>query len=81
MDSLENDENIRFEVYASSPNAFSNAPYRRKLSFMHYRCSKAWLRLMHAWRVKAMKATPRLTRQKKNLLNDLLADTRLTDQP
>ncbi len=37
MDSLEKDENIRFEVYASSPNAFCNAPYRRKLSFMHYR--------------------------------------------
>ena len=37
LDSLEYDENIRFEVYASSPNAFSNAPYRRKLSFMHYR--------------------------------------------
>jgi len=37
MDSLEKDENIRFEVYAASPNAFSNAPYRRKLSFMHYR--------------------------------------------
>ena len=37
MDSLESDENIRFEVYAASPNAFSNAPYRRKLSFMHYR--------------------------------------------
>lgn len=37
MDSLEKDENIRFEVYASSPNAFTNAPYRRKLSFMHYR--------------------------------------------
>ena len=37
MDSLEADENIRFEVYAASPNAFTNAPYRRKLSFMHYR--------------------------------------------
>jgi len=37
MDSLEADEHIRFEVYAASPNAFSNAPYRRKLSFMHYR--------------------------------------------
>ena len=37
LDSLEKDENIRFEVYAASPNAFSNAPYRRKLSFMHYR--------------------------------------------
>jgi len=37
MDSLEADENIRFEVYAASPNAFNNAPYRRKLSFMHYR--------------------------------------------
>lgn len=37
MKSLEQDENIRFEVYAASPNAFSNAPYRRKLSFMHYR--------------------------------------------
>ena len=37
MDSLEADENIRFEVYSASPNAFSNAPYRRKLSFMHYR--------------------------------------------
>jgi len=37
LDSLEADENIRFEVYAASPNAFSNAPYRRKLSFMHYR--------------------------------------------
>jgi len=37
LDSLEADENIRFEVYAASPNAFNNAPYRRKLSFMHYR--------------------------------------------
>jgi len=36
-DSLCIDENMRFVVFADSPNAFAQAPYRRKLSFMHYR--------------------------------------------
>ena len=37
LDSLATDENMRFEVFADSPNAFSQAPYRRKLSYMHHR--------------------------------------------
>ncbi len=37
LDSLNTDENMRFVVFADSPNAFAQAPYRRKLSFIHYR--------------------------------------------
>ncbi|MCW9014463.1 MAG: phosphoenolpyruvate carboxylase [Gammaproteobacteria bacterium] len=37
LDSLNADENMRFEVFADSPNAFAQAPYRRKLSFMQHR--------------------------------------------
>ena len=36
-DSLFSDEAMRFEVFKESPSAFAHAPYRRKLSFMHYR--------------------------------------------
>jgi len=41
LDSLAADENIRFEVFADSPNAFLQAPYRRKLSFMRHRLMKS----------------------------------------
>jgi len=37
LESLANDENMRFEVFADSPSAFAQAPYRRKLSFMQHR--------------------------------------------
>ncbi|TNF36894.1 MAG: phosphoenolpyruvate carboxylase, partial [Gammaproteobacteria bacterium] len=37
LDSLNADENMRFEVYADSPNAFAQAPYRRKLTYMKHR--------------------------------------------
>ena len=47
MDSLNTDENMRFEVYAQSPNAFAQAPYRRKLSFMHHRLQQ-YLQIVRA---------------------------------
>jgi phosphoenolpyruvate carboxylase len=37
QDSLFADETLRFEVFADSPSAYSQAPYRRKLSFMNFR--------------------------------------------
>ncbi|MCW8909072.1 MAG: phosphoenolpyruvate carboxylase, partial [Gammaproteobacteria bacterium] len=37
VDSLEIDEAMSAEAFADSPDAFKQAPYRRKLSFMHYR--------------------------------------------
>jgi len=36
-DSLNNDENIRFEVFTTKPTIHSKAPYRRKIAFMRYR--------------------------------------------
>ncbi len=36
-DSLNSDENIRFEVFTTKPTIHSKAPYRRKLAFMRYR--------------------------------------------
>jgi phosphoenolpyruvate carboxylase len=40
LDSLAGDENMRFEVFADSPSAFLQAPYRRKLAFMRHRLMK-----------------------------------------
>ncbi|MDH5473036.1 MAG: phosphoenolpyruvate carboxylase [Gammaproteobacteria bacterium] len=37
LDSLAADEVMSAEAYAASPDAFKHAPYRRKLSYMHYR--------------------------------------------
>ena len=37
MDSLNQDENIRFEVFKTKPTIYSQAPYRRKIAFMRYR--------------------------------------------
>ena len=37
MDSLNRDENIRFEVFTTKPTIYSKAPYRRKIAFMRYR--------------------------------------------
>jgi phosphoenolpyruvate carboxylase len=36
-DSLNHDENIRFEVFTTKPTIHSKAPYRRKIAFMRYR--------------------------------------------
>ena len=36
-DSLNFDENIRFEVFTTKPTIHSKAPYRRKIAFMRYR--------------------------------------------
>ena len=36
-DSLNFDENIRFEVFTTKPTIYSKAPYRRKIAFMRYR--------------------------------------------
>ena len=36
-DSLNYDENIRFEVFTTKPTIYTKSPYRRKLSFMRYR--------------------------------------------
>ena len=36
-ESLNHDENIRFEVFTTKPTVYSKAPYQRKLAFMRYR--------------------------------------------
>jgi len=36
-DSLNLDENIRFEVFTTKPTIYSKAPYQRKISFMRFR--------------------------------------------
>ncbi len=36
-DSLNADENIRFEVFKTKPTIFTKSPYRRKMAFMRYR--------------------------------------------
>jgi phosphoenolpyruvate carboxylase len=36
-ESLNIDENIRFEVFTTKPTIYSKAPYQRKISFMRYR--------------------------------------------
>lgn len=37
MESLNQDENMRFDVFITKPTIFSKAPYRRKLAFMRHR--------------------------------------------
>ena len=37
IDSLNQDENIRFEVFTTKPTVHSKAPYRRKIAFMRFR--------------------------------------------
>ena len=36
-ESLNQDENLRFEVFTTKPSVYSKAPYRRKVAFMRYR--------------------------------------------
>jgi phosphoenolpyruvate carboxylase len=36
-ESLNKDENLRFEVFTTKPTIYSQAPYRRKIAFMRYR--------------------------------------------
>ncbi|MGB5397498.1 MAG: phosphoenolpyruvate carboxylase [Gammaproteobacteria bacterium] len=36
-ESLNHDENLRFEVFTTKPTIYSEAPYRRKIAFMRYR--------------------------------------------
>ncbi len=36
-ESLDQDENLRFEVFSAKPTLYSNAPYRRKIAFMRHR--------------------------------------------
>ncbi len=37
LDSLNQDENMRFEVFTTKPTVYSQAPYRRKIAYMRYR--------------------------------------------
>jgi phosphoenolpyruvate carboxylase len=37
IDSLNHDENLRFEVFTTKPTLFSHEPYRRKIAFMRHR--------------------------------------------
>ncbi len=37
MESLNRDENLRFEVFVTKPTVYSQEPYRRKIAFMRYR--------------------------------------------
>jgi len=36
-DSLNEDENLRFEVFANNPVAYTHSPYQRKIAFMRFR--------------------------------------------
>ncbi len=36
-DSLEQDENLRFEVFVNNPLSYKHSPYQRKIAFMRYR--------------------------------------------
>jgi len=40
-DSLNKDENLRFEVFSSNPLSYSHSPYQRKIAFMRYRMQKS----------------------------------------
>ena len=71
MKSLEHDENIRFEVYAASPSAFSNAPYRRKLSFMHYRLQQNLAQVNARIANKNDEEFPHAYPSEKEFINDL----------
>ena len=37
MDSLREDENMRFDVFTTKPTVYNSAPYRRKVAFMRHR--------------------------------------------
>ena len=36
-DSLEKDENLRFEIFVNNPLSYKNSPYQRKIAFMRFR--------------------------------------------
>jgi len=36
-DSLEKDENLRFEVFVNNPLSYKNSPYQRKIAYMRFR--------------------------------------------
>ncbi len=40
-ESLNQDENLRFEVFTTKPAIYSEAPYRRKIAFMRYRLQQS----------------------------------------
>jgi len=40
-DSLNIDENIRFDVFTTKPTIYSKAPYQRKIAFMRYRLQQS----------------------------------------
>ena len=40
LESLNQDESLRFEVFTTKPTIYSRAPYRRKIAFMRHRLQK-----------------------------------------
>jgi len=72
LDSLAADENIRFEVFADSPNAFLQAPYRRKLSFMRHRLMKSLTIVRAQLNGKEVKDTENAYPSEQEFLQDLI---------
>jgi phosphoenolpyruvate carboxylase len=72
-DSLNHDENIRFEVFTTKPTIYIKAPYRRKIAFMRYRLQQSLDRTRaHIYQDKVDEnAWPHAYRNETDFLNDL----------
>ena len=71
LDSLTADENMSSEAFADSPDAFKQAPYRRKLSFMHYRLQQNLKLVKARLNDKTTANPPCAYPSEKEFLNDL----------
>lgn len=72
LDSLTADENLRFDVFADSPGAYTSAPYRRKLSFMHYRMTQNLTIVRALMNDKIAEGVQHAYPSEKEFLNDLI---------
>ena len=72
LDSLFTDENLRFHVFADSPSAYALAPYRRKLSFMHYRMQQNLAIVRARLNDKIAEGVQHAYPSEKEFLNDLI---------
>jgi len=72
LDSLRVDEDMASETFADSPDAFKQAPYRRKLSYMHYRLQQKLQLVKARLNNNTIENLPYAYLSEKEFLNDLI---------
>ncbi|MDH5484721.1 MAG: phosphoenolpyruvate carboxylase [Gammaproteobacteria bacterium] len=72
LDSLAVDEAMSSKVFADSPEAFTQAPYRRKLSFMHHRLQHNMKQVKARLKNKPIKNADDAYPSEKEFLQDLV---------